>query len=285
LHVPDLGPRYVAVRRLGRGGQGGVWLVTDTVIPRQVAIKLIPADGQGRVLLRREYAMLARLLHPGLPRVHELMRTGQTLALVSELIEGQPLDSWWAGRPLPEVVQALAQLLGILDFWHRRGVLHCDVKPDNVLVAQTGVRLVDLGLAVALGDEGPTSGTAGYIAPEVLAGERPSIGSDLYAVGVLLFQAVWGRPPFEGAADQIVAQQLQRDVELPREGASEGLRAVVRQLLAREPARRPSSAAETLGLLEELEPESVLSADRIPIPRGSAFERHRCRRSPKKTMG
>jgi len=244
-----------------------VWLADDALAQRQVAIKLLPASAEGLDQLRREYALLARLLHPGLPRVYELTAAP---ALVFELIEGRPLDRWWDGRALTEVVGALAQLLGILDFLHNRGVLHRDVKPDNVLVTDQGVvRLVDLGLALPAGDPDKLGGTAGYIAPEVLAVESPpSRRSDLYAVGVLLFQAIWGRMPFEGKVGQMVAQQMSGEAVLPSEGGSDGLRALLRQLLARKAQRRPASAAEALGLLEELEPQVVSSADRALVGQG-----------------
>ena len=264
--LPDIGPHYRPLRPLGQGGQGSVWLAEDRRVPgRRVAVKLLPPTEGERGLLRREYAMLARLVHPGLPRVHELTTTP---ALVCELVEGQPLDRWSAGRSREAVIGALAQLVAILDFLHRRGVVHRDVKPDNVLVDERGVRLVDLGLAVDSAQRGSVAGTAGYIAPEVLGGEASSPRSDLYAVGVLLFRALWGRMPFEGEAGQVVARQLAEDVELPPSGASEGLRALVRRLLDRRPAQRPSSAAELLGLLEELEPALVGSADRVLVGRG-----------------
>jgi transcriptional regulator with GAF, ATPase, and Fis domain/tetratricopeptide (TPR) repeat protein len=278
---PDLGTRYSAVRPLGHGGQGGVWLATDRwVEDRRVAVKLLSAPAE-RTLLRREYALLARLGHPGLPAVHELYQTPDGLpAMVFELIEGEPLASWWDGRLPGMVVQVVAQLLGILDFLHRRGLVHRDVKPQNVLVTETdaarriagprvptgrcggaAIHLVDLGLAVAVqpGKQAP-SGTAGYIAPEVLAGESATPRSDLYSVGVLLYEGIWRRLPFGDDPSRMTARQLAEEATVPEEGGTPGLRALVKQLLARQPRRRPASAADTLGLLEELEPEQVSSA-------------------------
>jgi transcriptional regulator with GAF, ATPase, and Fis domain/tetratricopeptide (TPR) repeat protein/predicted Ser/Thr protein kinase len=265
---PDLGSRYRALRPLGRGGQGGVWLSEDGWAEgRRVAVKLLSASSQG-VQLRREFALLARLGHPGLPAVHELYRTPDGLAaMVFELIEGEPLTSWWRSRSPDLVVQVVAQLLGILDFLHRRGLVHRDVKPQNVLVDEARrVHLVDFGLAVQSGTRAP-AGTAGYIAPEVLAGEPATPQSDLYSVGVLLFEGIWRRLPF-GEPSRMVARQLAEEAPVPEEGGTPGLRALVRQLLARQPRRRLASAADTLGLLEELEPEQVSSAAAALVSHG-----------------
>ncbi len=249
--LPSLGERYAAVRRLGAGAQGEVWLASDRRMPgRQVAVKRIVDEAQVSSL-RREFALLARLQHPGLAAVHELLEVEGALLLVRELIAGEALLEWARPRPRAAGLEALAELLGTLDFLHRRGVVHRDLKPEHVLVGAAGVKLLDLGLASAAGQRAATSGTAGYLAPEVLAGAAPTAKSDLYAVGVLLHQLVLGRPPFAGSALEVTAAQLQAEVALPVLEDTPGLHELLRRLLARDPSRRPGSAAEVLALLEE----------------------------------
>jgi transcriptional regulator with GAF, ATPase, and Fis domain/tetratricopeptide (TPR) repeat protein len=264
---PQLGHRYTAVKRLGKGAQGSVWLATDALEPgRRVAVKLLPANEEHVRIARREFALLSRLRHPGLAAVHDLGTTpaGEPF-LISELVEGDPLGLWWRDRARSEALSLLAQLLGILDFLHRRGIVHRDVKPENVLVtgAPPLARLVDFGLATEQerGTPGELAGTPGYLAPELLAGEGPTPASDLYAVGVTLFQLLWGRLPFEGSAAEIVAQQLRSDPRAPPAGdAPADLRALALQLLARDPASRPASCAEALAQLEAIVPGSVEAA-------------------------
>jgi serine/threonine-protein kinase PknK len=252
--LPELGQRYVALRPLGRGGQGRVYLAADQRLAgRQVAVKLLAPGGQAD-LLQREFAFLSRLRHPGLAAVHDLGVTASGEPyMVSDFVEGVPLDVWWRDRPLHEALAAIAQLLGTIDFLHRRGVAHRDIKPDNVLVAGPAVKLVDFGLAVRLGTTPEVSGTPGYIAPEALV-RRPLVASsDLYALGVILHQRLWHRPPFVGDASAIATRQLREEVVLPASDAPERLRDLVGQLLAREPSQRPASAADVLAILEEIE--------------------------------
>jgi transcriptional regulator with GAF, ATPase, and Fis domain len=264
LMLPELDHRYTAVKRLGQGAQGSVWLADDALEPgRRVAVKLLPADEEHARLARREFALLSRLRHPGLAEVRDLGLTAKSEPfLVSELVEGAPLAVWWRDRSRTEVLGLLAQLLGILDFLHRRDVVHRDVKPENVLVsgAPPLARLVDFGLATAAGATGDLGGTPGYLAPELLAGEAPSAASDLYAVGVMLYQLLWGGMPFEGSAAEIVVRQLRADPRAPEGEVPSDLRALTLQLLARDPAGRPASCAETLAQLEEIVPESVRTA-------------------------
>ena len=278
MDLPQLGSRYRPVSQLGSGAQGAVWLAEDRQVPgRQVAIKcLSTAQGDGPGLarqLRREFALLNQLRHPGLARVHDLGTTanGQPF-MVAELFQGHPLDAWWAERSVAQALGALAQLLGVLDFLHRREVVHRDVKPANVLLSADSLKLVDLGLACALDQAAAASGTPGYMAPEVLAGEASGPASDLYAVGVMLHQRLWGRLPFEGSTTEVVRAQLSQEVELCAGDVTPGLASLVAQLLARDPAQRPASAAEVLALLEELAPAEVgqaiarLAAGGLPEP-------------------
>ena len=252
MDLPQLDDRYRAVAPLGSGAQGSVWRASDADVPgRFVAVKLLAPGGQAR-LLRRELAVLGDLRHPGLAAVFDLRvaKDGRPF-LVSELIEGETFDLFRSHAPREMVLEALACLLGTLDFLHRRELVHRDIKPDNLLVVPAAehqplrLKLVDFGLVAAFGQSGDTSGTLAYIAPEVLAGEAAGARADLYAVGVLLFSTLFGRLPFARPGEQLLA-----DAELPPAAVPAELRELCRALLARQPAERPATAADALFALE-----------------------------------
>ncbi|MCK5798766.1 MAG: serine/threonine protein kinase, partial [Deltaproteobacteria bacterium] len=168
---PQLGDRYAIDAPLGSGGQGSVWRARDALLGRSVAIKIL-AEGVDPGLLRQEMSLVGQLRHPGLATIYDLDedRAGRSV-LISELVEGERLTTWWRGRDLSEISEALATLLGTLDFLHQRGILHRDIKPDNILIEASGcARLVDFGLAATVGHR-EASGTLATVAPEVLAGE------------------------------------------------------------------------------------------------------------------
>jgi serine/threonine-protein kinase PknK len=254
-NLQDLPARYTLEEPLGSGAQGTVWRARDEHLNRSVAIKLL-APGADPALLRQEMLLLGQLRHPGLATVFDLDRAGDGRSfLVSELVCGEPLSRWWSERPIEKVLELLATLLGTLDFLHLRGVVHRDVKPDNILVeAGPLARLVDFGLATTSGQR-EVSGTLAYAAPEVLAGEAATPSADLYGVGVVLHEALFGRGPF----DDRPGQQLLEDAQLPSSGHDAGLVQLCRALLSRHPSGRPTSAAEALFALERC----GLSSDRV----------------------
>jgi serine/threonine-protein kinase PknK len=263
-HTELLAGRYALQRELGRGASGRVLLALDTAAgdaPR--AIKLVGAEQQGR--LRWELGVLGAIAHPNLARVYELLRVERpspsfdlaagSVALVSELAPGRSASAWaTALQRDPQGLLALCVLVAdgvarALAALHAHGLLHGDVKPDNVVVddERASCKLVDLGLASAATMAGAVSGTPGYMAPELWRGERgPS--ADLYALGATLHHLLRGAP----AGDPRSAER----------SPAEHLRAALRPLSAREPL--PEHVPLPLRrLIEELlEPDSALRLGR-----------------------
>jgi len=221
--------RFVPLGRLGAGGMGEVLKVHDRLLDRVVALKLVPpgraADG---ARLAAEFAVLSRLDHPGIVRVHEVGRAPNGAAwMVSELVTGQRLDHWLADASPTTIVPTVADLLATLGFLHGHGLVHGDIKPANVLVVRLDNRpwpvLIDFGLATDASSDGELlGGTRAYLAPELLRGAAPGPRTDLYALGRALEPAVRRAPALEA----LVAG-------LTREG----------------PAERPSDAGAALALL------------------------------------
>ena len=192
-------PRYRVTRVLAEGQGTVVYAGHDEERGRPVALKRVRADDREAVArLRNEYRTATETRSPNLVRIDDLVEMGDDLVLVMELVEGAPLLDYVVHSE-SRLRSALRQLVGALSVLHLRGLAHCDVKPENVLVESTGrLVLLDLGLASAWGRRRVPSGTTPYMAPEALEG---SVGpeSDLYAVGVVLHQALTGRLPVAAA--------------------------------------------------------------------------------------
>lgn len=266
-HAPDpsplLGGRYRLERQLAQGGMAEVWVATDTLLSRRVAIKLLkPYLAQDPVVaerFRREAIAVAGLSHPNIVAVHDTVDDGGRQAVVMQYVAGKSL------RQLLDEQRKLGPDLTIhigtavasaLDAAHRAGLVHRDVKPGNILLTPDGrVLLADFGIAKAIdGDEGHdlTSdnimmGTAKYLSPEQVRGRRLDGRADLYSLGLVLYECLAGRVPFLGETDADTAlARLQRDPTdlgrlrptLPR-----GLVDLIHQLLEREPDDRPETGA------------------------------------------
>src|SRR4051812_45035450 len=195
---------YVIVRALGRGATGQVYLAEDSVLARPIAIKFIGVDPDpaARQRFLMEARAAARIQHPNVVSIYRVGELGDRPYIVSELVRGMALSE--VARPM-SWSSALAVAIDLgrgLAAAHRRGVVHCDIKPGNVMVTEDGVaKLVDFGLAQIL-REGvadtwrPMSGTPDYMAPEVWRGLPPTRRSDVYSLGAVLFELIHGTPPF-----------------------------------------------------------------------------------------
>jgi eukaryotic-like serine/threonine-protein kinase len=250
---------YVIVRQLGQGATGQVFLAEDAVLARPIAIKFIGVDPDpaARQRFLMEARAAARIQHPNVVSIYRVGELGDQPYIVSELVRGTPLSD--VARPMPWA-RALALVIDLgrgLAAAHRRGVIHCDIKPSNAMVTEEGVaKLVDFGLAQVLreGSEDvwqPMSGTPDYMAPEVWSGQPPTRRSDVYSLGAVMYELISGSPPF---ADVDVAQlgraTLARDAPLldtdPR------VAALVARCLARDPDQRFPSGEELREALERL---------------------------------
>ncbi len=222
--------RYELGRLLGSGGMSDVYLATDTKLGRRVAVKLLrsslAAEPVFRTRFRQEAQAAARMAHPTIVRVFdagEEISVGpdgtETIVpfIVMEHIEGRLLKDIVAEGPLPlaEAVRVTEGILTALEYSHRAGVVHRDIKPGNVMVTASGqVKVMDFGIARALSDSAATVaqtstilGTAQYFSPEQARGETVDARTDLYAAGVVLFELLTGRPPFQGESAVAVAYQ------------------------------------------------------------------------------
>jgi hypothetical protein len=260
-----LGGRYRLRSLLAAGGMGAVWVADDAVLGRQVAVKLLSealaGDGLAAERLRREARAAAGLEHPGIARVLDLGEDGGRPYLVMELLHGQSLAQRLArAGPLPpaEAARVVAAAAEALQVAHRAGIVHRDVKPGNVFLTLDGeVKLLDFGIASAANQAALTGGdligTAAYLAPERMLGHDATPASDVYALGVVLYELLAGRPPFTADSGTALAMAHLHARPAPLRDAAPGvppaLAAACEQALAKDPAARPPSAAAFARLL------------------------------------
>jgi serine/threonine protein kinase len=260
-----LGGRYRMEALLASGGMGEVWAARDLLLDRAVAVKVLgPAlagDGRAAERLRREARAAGRLEHPGIARVLDLGEDGGRPYLVMELLEGESLaerigrDGAMAPAEAARVVAAVADAL---EAAHQAGIVHRDVKPGNVFLGEDGsVKVLDFGIASAAGEAALTTGdligTAAYLAPERTLGHRATPAADVYALGVVLFELLAGRRPFEAGSDLELAMAhvhvRPAPLALAAPAAPPHLVAACERAMARDPSARPGSAAAFASLL------------------------------------
>ena len=266
-----LADRYVLEEQLASGGMGSLWIARDEVLGRPVAVKVLHDDlAEDQALLERfrlEAVAAARLSHPAVVRVFDTGVDDSVCYIVMELVDGETLRDHMAGGTMSagEAVAILRGVLQALAHAHREGVIHRDVKPGNILVGRDGlVKLADFGIAkAAFGRHDVTTtgnllGTSRYLSPEQVTGDTVDHRSDLYSAGVVLYELLTGRPPFE--ADSHIAaatMRLTKDPAPPRSlkpGISRQLEAAVMRSLARDPDERFHSADEMSAALDHATP-------------------------------
>jgi hypothetical protein len=248
--------RYRPVRPLGSGGSGSVWLALDERSGLDVALKIIPREGKAAARAEREALAARRLRHDRCVRSYDVGHDASHVYIAYEYVPGRTLREALRSGSLSddEVVEIAAQVLDALAHAHRAGIVHRDVKPSNILLEDRDVpaaRLLDFGLAQFDGADtltavGDVPGTLAYIAPERLAGEDATAESDVWSVGVLLWEALSERHPFWGVPLQEVAVAIQvgaRPLGTERRDLPRRLLAAVDGALARDPARRPRASA------------------------------------------
>ncbi|MCW2946574.1 MAG: serine/threonine protein kinase [Actinoallomurus sp.] len=277
-----LGDRYRLIERIAAGGQGEVWRAEDTALGRPVAVKVLRGEyadsAEFRDRFRREARHAAGLSHPGVAQVfdYDEGQGGAPPYLVMEYIDGESLSATiarqgpvGADRAL-EVIVAVASALAVA---HAAGVVHRDVKPGNLLIGQDGsIKITDFGIAravdaIPLTRTGMLLGTPLYLAPEQASGLPATAASDLYALGVIAFELLTGRPPYEGpAAAVLLAHRDSPFPELPPSVPS-GLRDLVLALTAKDPAMRPADAAAVVDRATRLRTDPTMT-----IPSGAGLD-------------
>jgi tetratricopeptide (TPR) repeat protein/tRNA A-37 threonylcarbamoyl transferase component Bud32 len=288
---------YRILDRLGGGGMGDVYLAEDTRLHRRVALKMLrdsgPDDAPGRARLMREARLASGLNHPAIAVIYEIdeaeMDEGRRSFIAMEYVTGETLSAM-AGRDRPAVARALeiaVQIADALAEAHARGVVHRDVKPSNVMITESGrVKVLDFGLAkyVPFADEtgetltrGPVDGAGGdgalvgtiaYMSPEQARGGVVDARSDVFSLGVVVYELLAGRQPFAGAnAVQVVDAILHKDppplAELDDPGAAPLLR-LLRRMLAKDPDQRPQTMREVAAEMETIRRGGT--SDRAPAP-------------------
>ncbi|HEX2313093.1 MAG TPA: serine/threonine-protein kinase, partial [Thermomonospora sp.] len=263
--------RYRLTTRLGQGGMGEVWAADDMQLRRRVAVKIVlAAVGASATLiarLRREAENAAQLQHPGITVVHDIGEHEGHPFFVMELLDGTDFTAILAanpgGLPVGRVLETGAAVAEALAYAHRRGVVHRDIKPGNLMeLAEGGVKICDFGISRSTDATGDLTGTGGmlgtpaYMAPEQYEGRPADARTDLYAFGCTLYAMLVGGPPFDGETlPALMRQHLtvepvppsRRRPEIPAE-----LDHLVLWLLAKNPADRPASAEEVARRLRDL---------------------------------
>lgn len=261
-----LAERYTLGERIAVGGMGEVWRGMDDVLSRPVAVKALrqdlSADRAFQARFREEARTAGGLSHGGIAAVYDYGEDGRLCYLVMELVEGEPLSAMLARGGALDVdttLDLIAQTARALHAAHLRGVVHRDVKPANLLVTpDLRVKVTDFGIARPRDHEpltatGQVMGTAHYLAPELARGEVASPLSDVYALGIVAYECLAGRRPFEGENQIAVAtaQLMEQPPPLPS-SIPVPVRRVVEAALAKRPQERPAGAQALAVMLEDL---------------------------------
>ncbi len=259
--------RYRLIERIGSGGMADVWRARDAELDRDIALKVLhenfARDKEFVERFRREASSAAGLSHQNVVSVYDRGSWEDTYYIAMELIEGSSLrDLINRGLAVGEAVEVTRQVLAAAGFAHERGIVHRDLKPMNVLIDREGrIRVTDFGIARAGNSEitqtGSVMGTAQYLSPEQAQGMETTAAADIYSIGIMLFEMLVGRVPFDGEnAVAIAMKQVTEEPPLPSSlnpAIGPALDAVVMRALAKDPAQRFQSAAEMAAALDSAE--------------------------------
>ena len=277
------------VSKIGEGGMGVVYRAYDETLQRDVAVKVVKKDAgldsSASQNLLSEARASSALAHPNICTIHEVGETSGELYIVMELVDGKSLRDLCSDSGLPAelAIRYGIQIVSALVRAHDRGIVHRDLKTSNIVVTTDGlVKVLDFGLAKKVGPasfEGPTrsfetmkdgstlSGTLAYMSPEILRGESADYRSDLWALGVVLYEAASGRLPFEGRTGFELTSSILR--EIPKSlgpPVPPGFWAVIQRCLSKDPMQRYQRAGEVLAALEAIQGAALFTAAAAPSP-------------------
>ena len=276
---------YKLISRIGAGGMGEVWRAEDTRLLRQVAVKILPdslaADPEWKERFLREARTIAQLNHPNIATIYSIEEHGNTLAIAMELVEGKPLSDMIAGGPMipADAVRVATHVADALSEAHQKGIVHRDVKPDNILVSIRHVKVLDFGIAKHIGGSASTAnltqggmvvGTPHYMAPEQALGRAVDHRSDIFSLGVVLYEMLSGQKPFTGnAVTEIllaIVMTEPRDIAAAAAGISPALAAIVRKAMQKQPDQRFQNCEELRTALATALREERSAARQSQVP-------------------
>jgi serine/threonine protein kinase len=262
-----IGP-YILRRELGRGGMGVVYLADDTRLARCVALKAVNREfsrmAGARERLRREARAAAALSHPGIATVYAIEEIGDELYVASEYVPGEPLRALVKTGPVPanQVVDIGLQLARALTAAHSAGIIHRDIKPENVIRTPSGVvKVLDFGLArmetaPSLSQSGVIIGTPAYLSPEQALGRQADFRTDIFAIGLVLYELASGINPFEASTVTATIGRIAEEDPLPlaavQPEVGPGLERIVQTCLQKRPEQRYTSTQQLVAELEDL---------------------------------
>jgi eukaryotic-like serine/threonine-protein kinase len=279
--VPVQIGRYEILEIIGTGAHGRVARAHDPMIGRLVAIKLFPkelASGEARQRFLQEARVVGQLSHPAIITLHDMGidEATQTPYLVMEFLEGQPLDRILekGSVPYPRACAWAGEVACALGAAHRKGVIHGDVKPANMLITDEGrVKLMDFGMARLASHDSkatPLVGTPAYWCPEQIVGKPQDARSDLFSLGVVLYEMVTGKRPFDAESLQAICGRVLSSTPLPPSHANPSVPSnfdgIVARCLAKDPAARYAPAE---ALAEELFPLARRKETPVPVLQGN----------------
>lgn len=278
LHAGELlARRYRLIDRIGAGGMSVIWRARDEVLDRVVAVKVLAAslaaDARFRGMVREEARSAAQLIHPHVTAVHDY---GEAVApdgtvtafVVMELLSGEELDARLTAGPLPwpAAVEICAQVAEALAAAHRLGIVHRDVTTANIMMTPTGAKVLDFGIATQVGapdedEEGETFGTPAYVAPERLDGRPAQPATDVYSLGVLLYETLTGRVPYPADTWEDLNRALSEEIP-PLEvlGLPSPVAQICLRCLSRDPLSRPTAHQAAAALRDQLLPADPQAA-------------------------
>ena len=275
---------YRLIDRLGTGGMGEVWRAEDTKLLRQVAIKILPAqlaqDPEWKERFIREARSIAQVTHPNIATIYSIEHDGKTMFIAMELVEGEALGKIIERGPMIplDAVRVAAHVADGLSEAHQKGIVHRDIKPDNIIVSTRYVKILDFGIAKQMGGTADANltqgnmviGTPHYMSPEQAMGRPVDSRTDIFSLGVVLYEMLSGKKPFAGNAVtetllKIVTQEPV-DIAIAAYGIPKALAEVVRRCMEKQPERRfPNCEELRAALVKSLKEDPKLARQsRIP---------------------